>query len=170
MMPITPTCLVACLFVAAEAPAVVVLPDHTIAGTVTIQASPDTVRALVGDPVRVAGIDNTGVRVSVAPADGACQTVTSAVTHPIASVRYTTRQCPTADGFLATLVTSEQLKVFSARWSVQAAGPHTLLRYELKTVPSFPVPQFVIEGQSKSAVAGLLSRIQGYLEGPTGGN
>ena len=61
-------------------------------------------------------------------------------------------------------ISSDDLSDYHSAWSVVREGDLTRIRYEIRTIPSIPVPQFVVTRQSKSAVHGFLTRLSNHLE------
>ena len=153
-------------FMVAADPVVTMLADHRVQGSIDLRVPADTVRALIADPRTIARIDNSGTTVTLkGRTEGGCQLVHSAVSHPIASVDYLSRVCPISDGWQSSLVESEGMAAFESVWRVQESGAQTKLTYELRAIPNLPIPQFVVNSQSRSAVQSLLEKLRDHLEG-----
>jgi hypothetical protein len=152
------------LALAADEPAVSQLDNHRILGKVTVAAPLDRVRTTLADPRAIARIDNGTTTVTLQGKEGACQLAHSAVVHPIASIEYLTKTCPTSDGFKTTLVKSEDLTDFETIWRMKPAGDKTELEYEIRTIPNIPVPQFVVDRQTRSSVHAMLDKVRNHLE------
>ena len=152
---------------AAAEPQIEVRADGTVAARMDIAAPPEAVRALIGDARRLATID--GTLTATAQPDAAqrgCQLIDYDIPHPVMHVAYRVRACPIADGWTYSLVSSENMAEFRASWQVTPtpSGGSTV-RYEVLTVPSLPIPRWVIERQSVAAMQVFLPRFSAYLEG-----
>ncbi|MBO83973.1 MAG: hypothetical protein CL927_01325 [Deltaproteobacteria bacterium] len=148
---------------ATEGPTVTQLDGHRVRGTIEVDAALETVRAVLSDPRRIARIDNSGTTVTLKGRDGACLLTHSAVAHPIASIEYVTRVCPIHDGFKSTLHQSNDLTDFESIWRMRERGSRTIVEYEIVTIPDLPIPQFIVDRQTRSAVASLLLKLQTHF-------
>lgn len=148
----------------ASAPEVTQLDNHKVRGTVEVAAPVERVRTLLSDPRNVANIDKSGTTVTIRGTEANCQLVHSAVAHPIASIEYETRVCPVADGWKATLVKSDDLVEFESVWKVEEKGDRTRILYEIRTIPDIPVPQFVVDRQTRTSVQAMLVKLRKHLE------
>ena len=74
--------------------------------------------------------------------------------------------CPISDGFKSTLLQSTDLVDFESIWRVHASGTRTIVEYEIVTIPDLPIPQFLVDRQTRSAVRSLLLKIQAHFEPP----
>lgn len=149
----------------AAEPHVAVSSDHTVDGSIVVAAPLNKVRALLADPTAIARLDNNGTTVTVRGTDGTCQRVHTAVEHPVASIDYEAKVCPTSEGWKAELVQSAHLQAFSSEWNLTPSGDGTRIRYRVRTVPDIPVPQFIVDRQSKSSVAALLVKLRTHFDG-----
>jgi len=150
---------------AQDEPDIVVEADHRVSGAVMVRVPVDQARAMLADPVRVAEIEGGTARIRVLSEDS-CKNLHTAIAHPVASVEYTSRSCPTANGFHTKLVQSDTLEDFEAEWTVEEVEGGTLLRYVVRTIPRIAVPQFIVDRQSKGSVKQLLQRVKVHLEAP----
>lgn len=149
----------------AAEPTVTQLEDHRIAGAVVVQASIDQVRSVVSDPVLISRIDNSGTVIKLLGSQGGCTSIHTTVTHPIASIAYDAEVCPIESGWRTRMVKSDDLQAFESVWRVHpAADGHTRVEYEVRTIPDFPVPQFVVDRQTRSSVDSLLKKLRTHLE------
>ena len=103
--------------------------DHETTGRVIVAANADMVRAFLADPTRVASVDSGPAQVEVED-EGSCKLIRTIVTHPLASIRYRSRQCPNSSGFRTELVESTDLTAFHSEWAVRAiqGGPSSSTR------------------------------------------
>jgi hypothetical protein len=142
-------------------PEVVVLSDGTVRGVLEMAAPPETIRALVTDPVALRRATQAAGQASAQP-DGSCMIVASV--GPQAS--YTSRSCPTADGWVETLVSSEQMSAFSARWRVEPTATGSRVSYELAVTPTLPVPAMIVRTTLKSSVRDVLRKVGAHFSAP----
>lgn len=143
------TILVATAF--AQPPQVTVTEHGTVRGRVVVPASLDTVRDTLDHSAgRIAAVAN-GAEVE-ATADGSCELEHTYMPHPIKSVTYTLRTCPTEQGFHSVLVDSHDLERFEAIWELSATDEGTVVTYDLDLKPSFPLPGFVVRASAKKGV------------------
>ena len=155
--------VLALVAIAAE-PEVSVDGDHVVRGRMVVQAPKSVVDAVLDDPTRVAAIDDSGVQVTVKADEGRCKVVHTAIAHPLASAEYVSRACRTDDGWQHELVESRSIKAYEAEWTTEETDAGTEVTYAVKTETRLPVPQFVVDRQSRSAVARVLSRLRDHLE------
>ncbi len=149
----------------AAEPTVTQLEDHRIAGAIVVRAPIDRVRSVVSDPVLVSRIDNSGTVVQLLDSKGRCTSIRATVTHTIASIAYDAAVCPVDSGWRTRLVKSDDLQAFESVWRVRpAVNGHTMVEYEVRTIPDFAVPQFVVDRQTRSSVDRLLKKLQVHLE------
>ena len=151
---------------AASEPVVTQRDGHRVHGVIHIDAPLRAVRPVLSDPRQIARIDNSGTTVTLRGKEGACLLTHSAVAHPIASIEYVTKVCPIADGFKSTLHASTDLTDFESIWRMRADGARTIVEYEIVTIPDLPIPQFVVDRQTRSAVHSLLLKLQAHFESP----
>lgn len=148
--------ILALLFTIASAaePTLVVLEDGSIRGILELGVAPEAVRAAVPDPVGLHRITASPGEAKAQP-DGSCLVIDSV--GPQAS--YRSRSCPTADGWIETLVSSEQLRGFSARFRVEPAPGGSKVSYEVSATPAMPVPAFLLRSTLKSSVRDTLVKV-----------
>lgn len=150
-------------------PEVVVQADHAVHGVVEVAASPEIVRARIADPRWVARVDGSGTKVELV-ADAPVQREGCVVTdrstpNAIATVRSRIEQCPTASGFVETLVASKSFDAYRVDWTLEPHGTGTRITYHLAMSTSMMVPQFVIDSQSRKAIEAMLTKLQGAFAG-----
>ena len=147
----------------AAEPVISVTSDHTIVGEVLVDVPLAEAEAVIADPVRMAQIDGT-TEVTQEGTEGSCKRLLFNIPNPVASISYRAKACPGQGGWIYTLISSDDLSDYHSAWSVVREGDLTRIRYEIRTIPSIPVPQFVVTRQSKSAVHGFLTRLSNHLE------
>lgn len=137
--------------------------NATVRGSVYVDAPADKVRALVGDPVEIARIDDRGATVDILNRASCTDLLTRSPTI-VGPISYRSRVCPTATGWSNTLVSSEDFEQFHEVWSVASEGRGTRLSYELTVVPKGPVPVMIVIQGTKNAVKGLLNGVREFME------
>lgn len=125
-------------------PAITVQADGTYVCRVTVAASAEEVEALLADPVAAARLSPDVLSIQANPA-GPCQTLTTTSRGMLSALKFTSKRCPTADGWHEELVASEDFSEFDGTWTVSAVDPSTTeVMYELTTKPNLPVPDAVL--------------------------
>jgi hypothetical protein len=152
---------------AASEPAVTQLDHHRVRGTIDVAAPVERVRAVLSDPRNIARIDDDGTTITMRGSDENCQLAHAAVAHPIANIEYLVKVCPVPDGWRSTLVQSDHLEAFESVWKVEAQGTGSQLLYEIRTIPKIPVPQFIVDRQTRASVHALLVKMRSHLDGET---
>lgn len=147
----------------AAEPTISVTSNNTIVGEVLVDVPLDEAEAMIADPVRMAQIDGTA-QVTQEGSEGTCKRLLYRIPNAVASVSYRAKACPDQGGWIYTLISSDDLSEYHSSWSAIREGDRTRIRYEIRTIPSIPVPQFVVNRQSKSAVYGFLSRLSASME------
>lgn len=147
------------------APQVVVNDDHSVTGTVELKTTPDTLKSKLADPVWLAGVDGNGTQVTVLERVGDCVVTKNVSPSAIKTVTYSVKQCPTATGFVATLVESNTFNDYRMEWTFTPSDTGTKAVYELSTDTSMMVPQFIIDRSTKKGVLHMLEKLQGHFAG-----
>ena len=147
----------------ATEPSISVTNNHTIVGEIVLDIPLSTAEAIIADPVKMSIIDGT-TEVTEEGSEGSCKRLRYQVPNAVAPISYHARACPSTEGWIYTLISSDHLSDYHSAWSAVREGERTRIRYEIRTIPSIPVPQFVVNRQSKSAVHGFLTRLSNYLE------
>jgi hypothetical protein len=135
-----------------------------VRGRMLVGASASAVALVLEDPTELAKIDNSGVQVTVQDNAEPCKTLLTQIAHPIASAEYTSLACRTESGWQHQLVESRAIKSYEAEWTVSETETGTEVTYAVKTETRLPVPQFVVDRQSRNAVARMLSKLRDHLE------
>jgi len=153
------------LVTSASEPAVTQLDHHRVRGTIDVTASVERVRAVLADPRNIARIDDDGTTITMRGSDEDCELAHASVAHPIASIEYLVKVCPVPGGWRSTLVQSDHLEVFESIWKVEARGSGAHLLYEIRTIPKIPVPQFIVDRQTRASVHALLLKMRTHFDG-----
>lgn len=144
-------------------PATTEVVDDTIIGRVSVAAPPDEARRRVSDPAWVSATEGGGTRVAVQGRDGACLLLDAVSPSAILEVRYSTRQCPTADGVRSTLVSSNAFSAYSTSWRVLPEGTGSLVEYRISMVTKLMMPQSWVYGTLRKRVQTLMEKVGGAL-------
>jgi hypothetical protein len=147
----------------AAEPTITVTGNNTIVGEILVESSLAEAEAIIADPVKMATIDGT-TTVTQEGTEGNCKRLIYIIPNPVASISYRAKACPHGSGWVYTLISSDDLSEYHSSWSATAEGGQTRIHYEIRTIPSIPVPQFIVNRQSQSAVKGFLTRLSDYLE------
>ena len=150
----------------ASEPTVTQLDDSWIEGSVEVLAPAERVSAVISDPAAVAAIDGT-VEVT-SRADGSCYEATTLVPHMLGQVTYHTRCCPSAESSWTSVLTGGQMREFDSTWSVEPTPGGSLIRYRLRSIPTAPVPQFLVNRSSVKAVQHTLSALRDHFAAAPG--
>lgn len=123
--------------------------------------APADVRARLADPTWVSTIDAGSTTVTVRERAGDCLIADFTSPSTLMTVRYTVRQCPTANGYKSTLVSSDDFASYEAEWSVAAEGTGSLLTYRLRLTPSLPIPASFLSGTLRRDILSLMEQFAG---------
>ncbi|MSP57021.1 MAG: hypothetical protein EXR69_15675 [Myxococcales bacterium] len=162
MLPLlTLTPLWAHLALAVEPTAPTVAGANTVSTAIFIAADPATVRAVLADPLRACHLSSDVLEATLVENHGECtliQITTRGMTSPLT---YTTRRCPSADGFVETLVQTDDFDYQASRWSLRPVSGGTQVTLEVRSEPRLPVPQRLINAAvGSSAVQTLKNLVQ----------
>ncbi|MES2641097.1 MAG: hypothetical protein V4850_16535 [Myxococcota bacterium] len=146
-------------------PSSVLLEDGSVLGTVSVRAPVDVVRSRVSDPAWVSATEGGGTKVTVTGRDGACLLIDAVTPTVVVEAHYATRQCPTADGVLATLRSSNAFTDYTTSWRVMPDGAGSRIEYRLSMKTKLMVPQSFISGTLRSRVQGLMEKVGAALGG-----
>lgn len=128
---------------------------------VVVPAAPDAVRAVLADPTAACRLSADVLSARVVGADGPCALIavtTRGLTSPLS---YTTRRCPSADGYTETLVQTDDFDQQDARWRLRAVPGGTEVTLQVRSQPRLPVPQRIINATvGSSAVQALKALVQ----------
>jgi hypothetical protein len=145
------------------APSIQVSDDGTVNASAEVYADFETVKAALTSPAdlhRIAG----EVTIEETTADGECTLIRSLRSHPLATVRYWTRSCPTNDGYTETFVSSDDLADFSATLAVTPTDSGALVAYKFRTVTRFPTPDFIMKREASAEAQRMMQAVQAHFE------
>lgn len=142
--------------------------DGVVSGMVTVAAPRAAVLAVVADPERIAAVDGDDAVVERVIPDGACLLVDYRSQAMIGEVRYRVRQCPTATGVLSTLVRSEVLTAYWARWTLTPEGAGTRVRYDIAMTTHMRLAHGIVQQVTRRAVRRMMEGLRDALSSSDG--
>ncbi|MED5372915.1 MAG: hypothetical protein VX899_17985 [Myxococcota bacterium] len=154
------------LFIGLGAPAQTqVNSDGSVISKVLVEAPVDEVRAALSSPEAIERIAGEDALVSQ-EREGSCWLVERYQAHPLLSVRFVTRACPSADGMVETLVHSDEMDQFQARWRFTETEGGTAITYQVRTSLKIPAPQGLVRRESVKQCTAMLENMRDRLENP----
>lgn len=148
----------------AAEPTVAVLEDgKTVEGRVALDTSREVLLQVLLDPWRTAETAGSELQVEKLASAGPCTDYRWVVPHPIKTVSYSARLCPTESGVQATLLESEDMAEYRAEWWIEPSEQGVEVRYQLLSTPAFPLPQVVVRSTVKREVKKMLESFQRSL-------
>ncbi len=162
-----PVCLhlAAGLARAAEPSAPTVAGVSTVSTDVFIAADAATVRAALADPLVASRLNGDVLDARVLGKQGDCtlmQITTRGLTTPLV---YTTRRCPTADGFSESLVQTQDFDAQTSVWRLLPVSGGTQVTFEVSSQPRLPVPQRLINAAVGSSAVQTLKNLVARVTG-----
>lgn len=101
---------------------------------------------------------------SHATQDGKCEKVKLSVRGLVTPFQLETRRCPTAKGFLETLVSSADFVEYRNEWELKDLGAEgTLITFKARTLPNVQVPESLILMETKRVLTRLMKNLVGAL-------
>lgn len=138
--------------------------------SIEISAPTARILELIRDPYAVAEVGGRGVVVveSIPTANG-CTELELLVPSALTRVRYREESCLTPAGRRSRLVQSRELKRYESTWEVieQGEGRPALVRYNVRTAPTFPAPKALVARITARSVRYMLTAIKARLEAGT---
>ena len=89
-------------------------------------------------------------------ADGACEIAEIRTPGPINPLTYTIRRCATADGFVESMIASDDFHANETTWTLVETSAGTEIVYKVMVDPDIPTPSFLVNNKVKSAMAETL--------------
>ena len=98
--------------------------------------------------------------------EGDCKVLDMHTEHPIATISYRLKECPTTDGFRADLVESKAFSMYWTEWSVvdRPEGGATIT-YRIDLTSTLLVPSSFIKRTTRKNVVSMLNKIAEALGG-----
>lgn len=125
--------------------------DGHVFGRITLHATVDEVRQVLGDGAETASHSPDVLRASATP-EGVCERVDLEVRGLFAPFRVQTRRCPTAEGFTERLAGSTVFTAWEGTWRIVPVADGTEVVYSLRTRLDLPVPQGLVERRTMRAL------------------
>lgn len=146
---------------AALAAEVTIDDQGAVVGTLVTPVPVDTLRARLADPTWLPTVSQDGTQVAIAAREGDC-VVLDSVSPSVITVRYRTRQCPTADGFTYTLVQSDNFSAYAASWTFAATPAGTRATYRVAVTSTLWLPDAIVRHATKSGIAQMVGRLEAW--------
>lgn len=142
-----------------------VTPKGEVVASVKVAKSIKEVREALASAERSHNLAPTTVSVSATP-DGKCEKVKLQVRGLLSPFQLETRRCPTASGYLETLVGSTDFVEYRNEWALKDLGAEgTLVTFKTRTMPNVQVPESLILTETKRVLGRLMKNLVGALEG-----
>lgn len=163
MLPLTLHALLALASAQAE-PEVAIHDDGFVRGTLVVDASPDTVRRVLGDSVLLA-LASPEVRRASATPDGACDRVDLEVKGLFTPFAVQTLRCPTDDGWTETLTDAAMFSAWDSIWTVSTSpSGDTVVTCAVRTAIDLPVPTSLVQRRTARSVAASLEQVRAHVD------
>lgn len=134
-----------------------------VIGQVKTGKSAAAVRELLSSAERSHKLAPTTVSTHATP-DGACEKVKLSVRGLISPFQLETRRCPTASGYLETLISSANFVEYRNEWEIKDLGAEgSLVTFKTRTVPNVQVPESLILMETKRVINRLMKNLLGAL-------
>lgn len=144
-------------------PQVHVDAEGRVVATVTLNAQPDEVRAILADTAgSLKDLSPNTLSVEVRP-DGTCEHVQRHTRGILQPLVFDSKRCPTDEGWEETLLQSEDFEHYEAMWAVRITDSGTEVTYRIGTVLTAPVPQVLVRRNLKQAATTILQRLVARL-------
>lgn len=140
-----------------------VTPKGEVIVQVQVATKIDGVRAVLASAERSHNLAPTTVSAH-ATRDGACERVKLQVRGIITPFQLETRRCPTARGYLETLVGSSDFVDYRNEWELKDLGEvGTLVTFKTRTRPNVQVPESLLLMETKRVLTRLFKNLLGAL-------
>jgi len=144
--------------------------NGAIVGRILVPATPADVRRVVDDPVACGELNPDVVSVKSQPdhteattpptkKDDKCFDVVTETRGLFSPLHYRSRRCATVDGWEDRLLESSDFKSYESHWSLREVDGQTEVTLSVKTQVDLPVPQSIVETQSKRSVGKTLDNL-----------
>jgi len=148
-------------------PPVVVADGTAVRSSFHLPVPPERLLIALQDPTWEARVAGEDTRVTPLGPDGVCQRVAYVSPNLVQDLHYELRRCPTADGFDSTLVASDGLASYHARWTVRPEGSGCRVDYLVDlTITLWAVPDSLVRAETRRGVAKRLAAIAAWAEAP----
>ncbi len=137
--------------------------EGRVVATVTLNAQPESVRAILADTAgALKDLSPNTLSVEVSD-EGACELVRRHTRGILQPLVFQSRRCPTDEGWEESLVQSEDFEHYEAMWAVRTTDSGTEVTYRIGTVLTAPVPQVLVRRNLKQAAGTILQRLVARL-------
>lgn len=138
--------------------------DGWVRGSIEIDAPKATLLDFLRDPHNIARVEGRGAEMEVRPASD-CSSIHASIPTIVGTLHYIARRCPEDGGFHSWLVSSDDFTAYEAIWRVETTDEgRSLLRYQVLSKMTLPVPRALHARQTKRAVRSLLRAVRDRFE------
>ena len=137
-----------------------------VRGLVHLPVPAERVLAGLRDPTWEIRIAAEHTDVDVQGPDGACTIVSYVTPNPILEARYTLRRCPTATGWVSTLVEANAMSAYRSAWTVEPADGGCQVAYEVEVHSAVWVPDALVRRQTQQAIEGRMDALRSWAARP----
>ena len=133
--------------------------ESTVTTQVLIQADPAAIRAALADPLTACRLSGDVLSATVLEKEGDCAVLRITTRGLSAPLTYTTRRCPTTDGFRETLVTTNDFDSQASSWKLTPVTGGTVVTLAVRSEPRLPLPQRMINAAVGSSAVQTLRNL-----------
>lgn len=149
----------------AAEPVVTEAEDGTVKLVQELAASPERVRAVLGDPIASSKLSDDVLDIEVVP-KGTCQLVTISTRGMFRPLVCTYERCPTATGWREELSRSDDFREYFVDWAVEPAGEATRVTYQVRSVVNLKVPKAMVQREVRKSAKEVLVALEAAANAP----
>ncbi len=131
---------------------------------VKLSCSLAKLQEVLGSAERAHGLAPTTVSVK-ATSEGKCERVQLRTKGLFSPFEVVTKRCPTATGWLETLVTSSDFLEYRNEWTLASSGDGVLVTFKTRTSVNVAVPESLILSQTKRVLGTLMRNLRAATDG-----
>lgn len=135
-------------------------PKGEVVAQVKLSASSKVVREVLASAERWHKLAPTTVSAK-ATRDGSCEKVKLSVRGLVEPFQLETRRCPTAKGWLETLVNSSDFSEYRNEWELEDLGAEgSRVTFKTRTIPKVVVPESLLQMETKRILNRVMKNLQ----------
>ena len=123
---------------------------------------PQQIIALLNDPQQMSQIDGV-LKVEVLKVHKNCKDIKYTIPHFLLELEYIAQACLQDNRIELTLLESEDLSSFTSSWLIEPTEQGSLITYSIRSIPTFPLPLFIIRSQTQSSVESFFKRFISHI-------
>lgn len=136
-----------------------------VRGTALVAVPPERILAEMKDPTWIGRVSGSNTQVTVTGTKGRCQSVSYLSPNAIIDAAYDVTRCPTADGWVGTLVSSTVFSDYRTQWRVVPHGDGAKMTYEVDLTTSLMwVPNSLVRSQTKASVRKMMQAMVDWAD------